>query len=262
MRHSLSLLLFVLTIIPFTLSADSPLDREIVKVELIFISDWGVVELFPGYYDNLENPAGFREGSMKLSFDGSLSHFSVSNYQIHVIKYHQYDSTPVTIEILVDLGPSGAGGNAIIMQSNHGGMGSIEGKVWSLDGTFLGSFNDDLTSNRGYQQWQQHIIQWTPTGLQLQNPESATLSKSYPNPFNPTTTIEFSIEKNSAVKLEIYDSLGRTVRTLLDTPMPEGQHSILWDGYDDNGMALPSGTYFYRLNADEILETKRMTLLK
>jgi hypothetical protein len=88
------------------------------------------------------------------------------------------------------------------------------------------------------------------------------LRQNYPNPFNPSTTIEFDIYTASTIKLIIYDRRGRLIRTLFNGATAPGTHTVIWDGRDDTGMALPSGTYFFRLMSDEILETKRMTLLK
>ncbi len=71
------------------------------------------------------------------------------------------------------------------------------------------------------------------------------LRQNYPNPFNPSTTIEFDVYTASTAKLMIYDRRGRLIRTLFDRATAPGTHTVIWDGRDDTGMALPSGTYFY-----------------
>jgi hypothetical protein len=88
-------------------------------------------------------------------------------------------------------------------------------------------------------------------------PLSCRLSPNYPNPFNPTTTIQFELPKASLVSLDIYDLLGRKIETLVSGKQEAGTHSVIWDGRDKS-----SGIYFYKLQAGDFTETKRMLLLK
>jgi hypothetical protein len=83
------------------------------------------------------------------------------------------------------------------------------------------------------------------------------LLNSYPNPFNPSTTITFSLPSRSYVSLEIFDPLGRLVSTLVADELSAGQHSRQW-----NASGLPSGVYFYRLVAGSFADTKKLVLLK
>lgn len=78
------------------------------------------------------------------------------------------------------------------------------------------------------------------------NPGSFTLFQNYPNPFNPETTIPFEITNEMLIKLEIYDILGRKIKTLLNSKMPAGYHSIIWDGRDDLNNKVATGVYFYK----------------
>jgi len=90
------------------------------------------------------------------------------------------------------------------------------------------------------------------------------LGNASPNPFNPTTTIHYSIKESGQVKLEVYDVSGRLVRTLVDefkTPVAEGL-SVEWDGRDGNGNTVASGVYFYKLVANDFSATRKMVLLK
>lgn len=93
-------------------------------------------------------------------------------------------------------------------------------------------------------------------------PSNSTLSQNYPNPFNPSTKIEFTLPKASRVTLEVYDLLGQKVRTLAYGHMAAGRHSVSWNGADDAGRQVASGTYFYRLNAGSTFETRKMMLIK
>jgi len=88
-------------------------------------------------------------------------------------------------------------------------------------------------------------------------PKYFMLSQNYPNPFNASTTISFTIEHPQFVTLKVYDLLGREVRTLVDENRQAGLHNVAFDALD-----LSSGIYFYRLQAGDMAESKRMVLLK
>ncbi|HPG41030.1 MAG TPA: FlgD immunoglobulin-like domain containing protein [bacterium] len=79
-----------------------------------------------------------------------------------------------------------------------------------------------------------------------QNPHTFILYQNHPNPFNPETTIPFEIATEMVVKLEIFDILGRRVKTLLESKMPAGYHRLIWDGSDELGNTVATGVYFYR----------------
>jgi len=83
-----------------------------------------------------------------------------------------------------------------------------------------------------------------------------------PNPFNPSTTINYDLAENSAVVLEIYNILGERVNTLVDSYQPAGRYEIVWNGRDVNGRNVASGIYLYRLRAGSFIATKKMSLIK
>ncbi len=87
---------------------------------------------------------------------------------------------------------------------------------------------------------------------------------AFPNPFNPTTTISFSLQNNSNVELSIYNIKGQKVKQLVSDirQLPEGQHSVVWDGTDENNQPVSSGIYFYKLKAGEKEIIRKMLLLK
>lgn len=93
-------------------------------------------------------------------------------------------------------------------------------------------------------------------------PVAIALEPNYPNPFNPMTTIGFHVEEASRVKLTVLDVAGRRVATLLDKPMPAGYHQVTWNGTDDAGRLVASGTYFYRITTGASEKTRKMILLK
>ncbi len=95
-----------------------------------------------------------------------------------------------------------------------------------------------------------------------QVPTSYALNQNYPNPFNPSTEISFALKADGQVRLSVYNVLGQQVRTLIDEYMPAGNHSITWDGRSSDGSPASSGIYFYRIQANDYVDTRKMTLLK
>jgi len=94
------------------------------------------------------------------------------------------------------------------------------------------------------------------------NIENFTLGRNFPNPFNPITTIDFSIPRECHVTLEVYNVLGQTVKMLVDENLPQGYHSVTWDATDRNGNPVPTGVYFYRITADEFHMVRKMLLIR
>jgi fibro-slime domain-containing protein len=88
------------------------------------------------------------------------------------------------------------------------------------------------------------------------------LGPAVPNPFNPTTTIRFSLPRTMHVKLSVYNVKGELVSTLVDQHMTEGRKEVSWMAKDDRGRAVTSGIYFYCLVAGDFVQTKKMVLLK
>lgn len=93
-------------------------------------------------------------------------------------------------------------------------------------------------------------------------PKEFTVSKNYPNPFNPSTTIDYSVPRKSKVNLTVYNVLGQKVATLVNTEMAAGKYRAVWDGKADNGSTLSSGIYFYKFEADNFVKTSKMVMLK
>ena len=88
------------------------------------------------------------------------------------------------------------------------------------------------------------------------------LEGNYPNPFNPATTIEFSLPGKSHVEIEIFDLLGRKVRILVKGDYTAGYHHVTWDGFDGNGFPAASGVYLYRMTAEGFTETRKLSLIR
>ncbi|MBI5660920.1 MAG: T9SS type A sorting domain-containing protein [Ignavibacterium album] len=109
------------------------------------------------------------------------------------------------------------------------------------------------------------IVSVNDKGAQI--PEQFALYQNYPNPFNPSTTIRFSLPVNANVRLQVYNLLGEVVKEIINSNLPAGTHSFIWDADNSRNIKVTSGIYFYRLTADGIdgskySEVKKMILLK
>ncbi|MDD3096511.1 MAG: choice-of-anchor J domain-containing protein, partial [Candidatus Cloacimonetes bacterium] len=88
------------------------------------------------------------------------------------------------------------------------------------------------------------------------------LKGNYPNPFNPETTIRFSVKEAGPVSIDIYNLKGQLVKTLLSDNKAAGEHSVIWKGTDNNNQPVSSGVYFYKMNAGKYSSTRKMIMMK
>lgn len=110
---------------------------------------------------------------------------------------------------------------------------------------------------------------WVIDDIQIQSPatripvpESFQITQNYPNPFNSTTTIRYDLPESSDVVLRIFNTRGQEVVTLVDGDVVEGSHFVEWDGRDQQGLSVASGVYFYRIETNFNVRTRKMTLLR
>ena len=107
------------------------------------------------------------------------------------------------------------------------------------------------------------VIEWGETVLGIEEldhsfiPKVYSLSQSYPNPFNPSTTIEFNLPKSEFTTLKVYNILGKEVTTIVSKKLNQGNHTYTFDGKH-----LASGVYYYRLEAGDFVQTRKMIYLK
>jgi hypothetical protein len=110
------------------------------------------------------------------------------------------------------------------------------------------------------------VYEFTPLALEERLaaplPEQPNLRQNYPNPFNAQTNIRYRLVRPGFVEIMVYDLTGNRVTTLYRGTQDMGEHSQVWDGTDASGRAVSSGTYYYRLEAGDVILTKRMTLVK
>lgn len=114
--------------------------------------------------------------------------------------------------------------------------------VWSLDGCII----SDTVYGR-----------MTAVNPEPEIPEDFQLMQNYPNPFNPSTSISFSIPKHAHVRLQVFNSLGQLIRTLVDKDKQPGTYTITWDA-----TRKASGMYLYRMEAGEFVQTKKAILIR
>jgi len=93
-------------------------------------------------------------------------------------------------------------------------------------------------------------------------PDSFELLCNFPNPFNPSTTIQFFLSQAGITRLDVFNVRGCKTNTLVNKFLTQGSHQVLWNGVDENGKPLPSGVYFYCLNHAGDMRTQKMMLLK
>ncbi len=153
-----------------------------------------------------------------------------------------------------------AGNTWVSIHQNHGtpfvwgfvsGGPAAKGRVYTFDATAC--YIDDIYKNDVSVQEEDVNVP----------PPSADLGAAYPNPFNASTRIPFVVpDGNVRVRLEIYNLLGRKVRTLVDGSKPVGNHLVTWNGRDENGADLVSGVYFVKFSFENDYATRKVLLLK
>jgi hypothetical protein len=93
-------------------------------------------------------------------------------------------------------------------------------------------------------------------------PEHLTVINPYPNPFNPSTTINYGISKDSRVSIEVYNLIGDLVATLYNREQVQGWHSITWNGVNNQGLLVPAGIYLAKITSNNASDTVKLMLLK
>ncbi len=101
-----------------------------------------------------------------------------------------------------------------------------------------------------------------PISINPRAPESYLLQQNFPNPFNMNTKIRFHLQRDGFVNLSIYNTQGQKIRELVTSNMPSGYHTISWDGTDDSGAVVPSGSYVYSLKVNDFEQMQKMILVK
>ena len=156
---------------------------------------------------------------------------------------------------------------------NKGGLGILSNGKWE-NFTYNNSglripYINSITSDKNGNVW---II--GSGGVSLYNSQEVSLTwdqvnevqnqffQNFPNPFNSSTIIKYSLARTSGVQIKIFDMLGREVKTLIDKTENEGNHFVYWDGRNNSGYGISSGVYIYTLSTDEKVQSKKLILVK
>lgn len=164
---------------------------------------------------------------------------------------------------------SGAPVEIIAATDSTAGGGSL--LTLSLPADEFGEFPESILVKEGLAigpggvryEWPEHMVQLATSPASGPPPSARVeLRQNHPNPFNPSTTIEYLLPSRLHVRLDVYDLSGRHVRRLVDEVQPEGENSTSWDGRDKKGHRVTSGVYLYRIHTDSGDEVRKMALLK
>jgi len=267
-----------------TVSSDNP-GAEIEQVSIISDSGFGTKALAngeyrlflplgahdvtasqPGYQNDIADDLMLSPTSTVINRDFSLMYYApVSNFN------HQNSDDQFTLSWTAPTEQAlPCTGFRVMKRFNAGAYECVSDQTQT-------QYSETLNTDGSYQYY---VVASYETGESLpsgtwnfiypftSNPDDQTphlitkLNANYPNPFNPSTTISLSLARTGQTSLKIYNARGQLVKTLVDGPLTEGQHSILWPGTDQHGRAVASGIYFCRLRADGKTLHSKMLMMK
>ncbi len=138
--------------------------------------------------------------------------------------------------------------------SNYTAAGWDFQNIWQID--------PEINEGYPYLIWTNDPLITGEETLPIVISEKPILNPAYPNPFNPSTTISFSLSKPDKISLDIYNIKGQKVKTLLNEYKSKGFHSLVWNGKSEQGEPCASGIYFYRLSCHDYTRTRKMMMIK
>jgi hypothetical protein len=136
--------------------------------------------------------------------------------------------------------------------------------AWSQDYVMHVKKDDGSTTSINIQDIRKITFTTNPNGINdfIRSKIKFTLSQNYPNPFNPSTNIVYEVPEKGMISVKVYNMLGQEVRTLFRATQNAGKHTIIWDGRNNNGGAVSSGMYVYRIDFKGKALAKKMLMLK
>jgi len=205
----------------------------------------GSVVSLPVVMDETE---GLFSGQLKIGFD-SAQYRLVGVSGTEYTADHLVASNAIGDELLI--GFAGA-------QASGAGEGAIlQVRFEALNGGSAPFSLDKVALNGGR-------IQANPVAQVVSPvlPQAFALLQNWPNPFNPETTLRYTLPEASQVRLEVYDMIGQKVQTLVSERQEAGAYQVQWSGRDDSGRAAASGLYFYHIEAGSFSQTRKMSLVR
>ena len=196
-----------------------------------------ISQIYPVQYVSVS----YLEDACKIEWLAPLSLFEPDYYEVHLLAAGA--STPPSDWILLE----GNCTELFYLDSEHGGI-DYGIFVWAVTAKWH-------NATGGIPVLSNPLLVERP-------PQYNWLVGNYPNPFNPSTRIHFWLKEDCHVRLDVYNSRGQKVRTLVNETLPIGQHDIVFDGTDDNGRSLASGVYFTRMQSGKYHRVRKMVLSK
>ena len=208
------------------------------------------------YYNQLQidYPETFLANESKL--DEIFCKRLLGNYQDAITEYEVLldenlsfiDSVFTQLDIVYTYMEASSGGNRanVTFQNSNNALSSVK-----------------QAEEKEIELWDLLESQVTDGGIYSPEISKSILHRNYPNPFNPSTTISFSIPEQSKIQVLIYNIKGQKVKTVTNESFDKGNHSVVWNGVDDSGKNVSSGVYFYNLNVNGTSKAiKKCLLLK
>ena len=207
------------------------------------------------------------ESASSISFNGRELYFDAQVPQSEVISYSLPPVPPkgaFDVRFSTDLIYTGSTGNIIL--SNPKGDLSVSYNISDNSKWILTSSSGEVYELFGSGQFSVDGMEEVDFILAKSTisyePVTFGLQESYPNPFNPTTTIHYSVETEGLTSLTVYDMMGREIKSLVSGYMVPNHYSVVWNGTDNYNRQIPSGIYLYRLTSGEFTDMKKVMLLK
>jgi hypothetical protein len=151
----------------------------------------------------------------------------------------------------------------LLQSSMSTGGGSITSSSHYLKESAVGGFATGLSSSIRFVLNGGMLISSVDNPLSVKRAvQEFCLMQNFPNPFNPSTTIPYSLGRDTNVLISIYNSIGQIVKCPVTARQAAGQYSYFWDGLDKSGQPVPSGIYYYQIKTEGFTQVRRMLLLK
>ena len=215
----------------------------------VYVYDTFSGGVLSGLIDSRLNSSFAEAGYYSIALDSPLELASGTTIYVAVRIQNETSTMPVTVDTQ---GPTESATTFI----------SVDGNAW----TDLALYNCDATLRLRTDQDAVLALDDGEEERWIQpddeTPRQYQLHDAYPNPFNPSTTIAYSLPYAGQVRLTIHDARGRQLRTLVSGVQPAGYRQATWDGRDDAGRGVPGGIYFYRIEAGDYMAAKKLVLLK
>ena len=227
---------------------------------------WGMNPLYHDPGDNHPNEAGddiVAPPFVEETFDAALAYESITPVELTLFNGN-YEDGVVNLKWITATESNNFGFEVERRNdySTYESIGFVNGNGTSTNRVTYNFVDDNLISNRYYYRLKQIDLDGTfeysnEVMIEIDGLGNFQLSQNYPNPFNPSTEINFTLAKSGNVTLKVYNNLGSIVAILADGFMRSGKHSVKFYAKD-----VTSGVYFYRIETDNFISTRKMLLIK